>query len=265
MLGIVIFQTAFLGLRVQITPLRNDASIAADILFLAAFAGAIMLSYLDHIRSIRPSTVLAIFLSTMTLLSVARVRTIWLVWSTNSIPMVIPVLLSFILILTLVSLLLESLEKRKNIDQTDPDATPEQFSGFWKRTSFAWLASTFRQGYRRILTVHELPALDPKLDTDVLLQQLESKWSKYDKKKKHSLLKACFHAFSVSLLTAVIPRLCLTGFTFAQPFLINTTINYVGGGNSDSSIGHGLIGAYALVYVGKAVSASSRLSFLLMC
>jgi hypothetical protein len=53
----------------------------------------------------------------------------------------------------------------------------------------------------------------------------------------------------------VIPRLCLTGFTFAQPFLINALILYIDE-NAPASNGKAMIGAYALVYLGIAISNS---------
>lgn len=52
----------------------------------------------------------------------------------------------------------------------------------------------------------------------------------------------------------MIPRLCVTAFTFAQPFLVETTIGFVGDENAKSYHGRGLIGAWALVYLGIAVS-----------
>ena len=57
------------------------------------------------------------------------------------------------------------------------------------------------------------------------------------------------------MLAGVLPRLCLTGFTYAQPFLINTLINFVDSENPDVNLnsGYGLIGAYILVFFGAAV------------
>lgn len=48
----------------------------------------------------------------------------------------------------------------------------------------------------------------------------------------------------------------MTAFTFAQPFLINTTVTFVGQATPDANYGRGLIGAWALVYLGLAVSNS---------
>lgn len=54
----------------------------------------------------------------------------------------------------------------------------------------------------------------------------------------------------------MLPRLCMTAFTFAQPFLVNTTIKYVSEKNANVYHGKGLIGAWALVYLGIAVGDS---------
>lgn len=59
------------------------------------------------------------------------------------------------------------------------------------------------------------------------------------------------------LLLPVLPRLCLTGFTFAQPFLITALIQYLSDNTASKNNGYGLIGASFLVYGGIAVSTWS--------
>jgi ATP-binding cassette subfamily C (CFTR/MRP) protein 1 len=77
--------------------------------------------------------------------------------------------------------------------------------------------------------------------------------------RPHALLQATFHAFSSSLLAGILPRLVLLAFTFAQPFLVTATISYVEnqGVHSRPAIGKALIGAFALVYTGIAVSLTT--------
>ena len=77
-----------------------------------------------------------------------------------------------------------------------------------------------------------------------------------EKPGKHSLLVTTAKSFRWSILAGVFPRLCMTGFTYAQPFLINTLINYIESSdpNVDKNYGYGLIGAYVLVFFGGAVS-----------
>jgi hypothetical protein len=47
----------------------------------------------------------------------------------------------------------------------------------------------------------------------------------------------------------------LTGFTYAQPFLISTLINHVDSSGADAkeNAGYALIGAYVLIFFGAAV------------
>jgi hypothetical protein len=62
-------------------------------------------------------------------------------------------------------------------------------------------------------------------------------------------------AFWLPIVSAGFPRLCLLGFTFAQPFLINQTVIFVSQSVEEATqnTGYGLIGAFALVYIGLAV------------
>lgn len=85
-----------------------------------------------------------------------------------------------------------------------------------------------------------------------------------DKSGKYCLAFATFTAFQATFWTAVIPRLCYTGFSFAQPFLINTIIDVIGAPRPDHSRGAvgGLVAATALVYLGIAVRFDAeRISF----
>lgn len=75
-------------------------------------------------------------------------------------------------------MVIESTEKGSSLAATTAKpATPEPFSGFWKRASFAWLAGTFRQGYANVLTVHDLPELDPQLNSQIVAQKLRRSWA----------------------------------------------------------------------------------------
>lgn len=64
---------------------------------------------------------------------------------------------------------------------------------------------------------------------------------------------ASFQAYAPQFLSAIIPRLLLSAFKFAQPFMITKVIHFVGEKNVSLDIGRGLIGAYAFVYLGIAV------------
>jgi hypothetical protein len=77
-----------------------------------------------------------------------------------------------------------------------------------------------------------------------------------DKKKPSVLFTTWLSAFSGPVLLPVIPKLFQIAFLYAQPFLINHAIDLAAKpqGLPYNNIGYGLIGAYALVYTGVAVS-----------
>ncbi|EHK47560.1 multidrug resistance-associated protein [Trichoderma atroviride IMI 206040] len=246
--AILIIQVIYLVFRSQHAELRTKLSLPADILSSVATVTAFLLSRATHERSLRPSTVLDLYLFLQSLLNIARTRTLWLQAAGSPVPVLMTVNLS----LTLFALILESIEEKKPLFQ----GSPEEFSGLWARISFSWLTSLLRAGHAKIISQSDLPNLDTRLQSRVLRRQLITTWSKYDPKAKHSLLKACFRSHLSSLPSAMIPRLCMTAFTFSQPFLIKTTIEYVGSDNPNSYHGKGLIGAWTLVYLGIAISRS---------
>ncbi|PNP47179.1 hypothetical protein THARTR1_10684 [Trichoderma harzianum] len=246
--AILVVQVVYLVYRAQYAELQTRVSLPADILSSTATVAAFFLSRASHGRSLRPSTVLDLYLSLSSLLNIARTRTLWLLAAGSPVPILMTVNLS----LTLFALLLESIEERKRLS----NGSPEEFSGIWSRISFSWLLPLLKTGYDKVLSQDDLPNLDTRLQSRLLRRQLITTWSKYDPKARHSLVKACFRTHLSTLPSAVIPRLCVTAFTFAQPFLVETTIGFVGDENAKSYHGRGLIGAWALVYLGIAFSRS---------
>jgi len=172
--GILTTQVILLIPRSQKTIVQTSASLAADTLTIVGIAGGAWLSYIDHQRSLRPSTLLSLYLSALVILDIPRVRTLWLIGSANGEAATMTVTL----ILTAVALLLESTEKRSSVAEEKRFGAPEEYSGFWTRTTFAWLAATFRAGYSKVLVQDDLPILDTRLQSNVLRQNLVSSWAK---------------------------------------------------------------------------------------
>ena len=163
-----------LVLRIKENLVKTEASIAGDILSLLATTSAICLSFLSHQRSLRPSTLLSLYLSVTVVLGIARVRTSWLIDSAAR----ESVAFTIIWIFSTIQLLLESIEKKSSLEPNSKHGAPEQYSGFWNRTFFAWLAATFRAGYSRIITIEDLPPLDAQLKAHRSKQMLVKAWSK---------------------------------------------------------------------------------------
>jgi ATP-binding cassette subfamily C (CFTR/MRP) protein 1 len=172
--GILTTQVIFLVLRSHKSIIQTSASLTADTLTIVGIGGVGWLSYIGHQRSLRPSTLLSLYLSALVILDIPRVRTLWLIGRVNG----EATLMTATLIFTAVALLLESTEKRSSVVEEKRFGAPEEYSGFWTRTAFAWLTATFRVGYSKILVQDDLPILDTQLQGNLLHQNLVRTWAK---------------------------------------------------------------------------------------
>ncbi|KND86292.1 ABC transporter C family member 8 [Tolypocladium ophioglossoides CBS 100239] len=248
---------ALFGLQLANLALWSISSSAAHIQVAVAAASLAVanviamgsLLYAQHRYSYSPSMLLSVYLSITTLLDVANVRSLFLRGSSDAIGAVT----SAALALKLLILALEEVPKR---GPTVLGTSKEISSGLWNRSVFWWLNSTFRRGYKTFIQFDDLPRLDHKLDSHHLASRLDREWKSIDKSGKYCLAFATFHAFRASFWTAVIPRLCYGGFSFAQPILIRTIIDFIGSPtpNHAQGVAGTLIGATALVYLGIAFS-----------
>ncbi|KAJ5716811.1 P-loop containing nucleoside triphosphate hydrolase protein [Penicillium malachiteum] len=163
-----------------------------------------------------------------------RLRTLWLIGESIS---PLPVLWTYVFIATLAVLGAELIPKKRFLYTKYQNTTREERSDVWT----------------------DLPPINAPLQATETLVGLRAGW-KSSKKRcgSHLMLQAVFRAYLVPFLTAIIPRLCLTVFTFCQSFLITQAVSYFEESDSSDSvdIGHALIGAYALVYLGYALSTA---------
>lgn len=232
-------------------------SLAGSVLDLIGSFVIVVLSYTEHRRSVRPSTLLVSYLALSILLDLAQTRTLFL-RSPDSGP--IQALFTASLATKLVLVCLEELQKRPLVTDKTKNLSLEATSGPINRSVFWWLNRLFLNGFKSLLQVRDLGSIGNKFDSPKLLAKLDAVWQASDRSGKHVLIKAAFSSFKVAFLAPVVPRLCLAGFGFAQPFLINRVVSFVGesdrGADQRNAVGNagGLIGATCLVYLGLAVS-----------
>lgn len=74
--------------------------------------------------------------------------------------------------------------------------------------------------------------------------------------RKHKLIRACAVTLRWAIAGVVLPRLCLLAFTICQPLLLDRFLNFLQDEEQSVNIGYGLVGAYAIVYIGIAVFGS---------
>lgn len=70
------------------------------------------------------------------------------------------------------------------------------------------------------------------------------------------MLLVVHHRWAIA--AAILPRLCLTGFTFVQPFLLTRVASFVSQPNGplSQSYGYGLIVATMIIYLGLAITTA---------
>ncbi|KAJ0414514.1 P-loop containing nucleoside triphosphate hydrolase protein [Aspergillus carlsbadensis] len=232
---------------------RTTATIPTAVLSLITALGLSLVSWLEHARSIRPSYIINVYLFLSVLLDLPRARTLWMLGTYKAIPAVF----TCCLILRCAMTILESKEKRKILVYDLKEIPKVSTSGPFNHSVFYWLTSLFLHGYKKTLSLHDLYPLSASLKSEQLGVNLQAAWARVpDKQRPNVLLLTWFWAYRWKLLPAAIPRLFLTGFTFAQPFLVTAAIRLAALPINEESNNHayGLIGAYALVYVGIAIS-----------
>lgn len=201
-------------------------------------------------RSVEPSDLIVIYFSVSSILDIARLRSLWLIPSAPA----CRGLWTAVYILTVLTLLLESVIKTKLLRPVYRSLSKEQLIGFWGRSFFVWVLPIFRLGYSKIFDVEDLPDVDQALQGHSAEKRLDASWQQT--RGRHRLLKATVVAYMWPLVSGIGPRLCVTVFTFCQPFLINATVNFMATTTTtpeSKKYGQALVGGYALVYLGLTV------------
>ncbi|KAI0187341.1 putative ATP-binding cassette transporter [Xylaria flabelliformis] len=228
---------------------HTKITVASVALCFVASVALLVLSYIEHVRSARTSDVLGVYLLSTPLLRAAVVRTYWYLDGFHTIAS-----LSLTSLLVQLGILaLESCSKRRWLVDGSRGGTPEESASFLSRSLLAWVTSLFFKGYRQSLTGSDLRIIDTSLKTI----EVEPRFERLLAAKKfgrYGLIRLMFRSLGLYALAPVFPRLALSAFTFAQPFLASSLINYLDGDrNASDNDGYGLIGATFLVYTGIAV------------
>jgi ATP-binding cassette subfamily C (CFTR/MRP) protein 1 len=147
--------------------------VASAVITLVGYLALPVLSFAEHGKSVRPSSLLNGYLLVSLLCDVTQARTLWLIAS-NKIAndFTATVALKFVL------LLLEAVEKRRILLPKFESYPPEATSGIFSRCLFWWLNPLFRKGLWKTLSLNDLYGLDKHLLSGYLDNLLNSAWLK---------------------------------------------------------------------------------------
>jgi hypothetical protein len=132
-----------------------------------------VLSYLEHMRTVRPSFLLSTYLLFTVAFDVVRSRS----YSLNAELDTIASVFSSRAGVKLVLAVLEALPKRRLLLPEFQGCPPEAASGIYKRSLFWWLNGLFKMGYSRVLKVDDLFELEKHLQSDYLHRLLAKSWT----------------------------------------------------------------------------------------
>ena len=210
---------------------------------------------------------LILYFGTSTLFDAVRIRTIFRLASSPEVPgILIGSLCSKIFIL-----LLENYEKQSLLISREEQCSKETKAGILNRSLFLWLNPLFLQGYTKWLTTETLMPIDSDILSASQPDLLIEKWNNgklcdhtgkptkpctvAQQSKENALLWIFILFYKRDILKGVLPRLAEIGFAFAQPFLIDRTLDFIDQDpqTRDPNIAYGLTGAYFIVYLGITV------------
>jgi len=168
------FDLGLLVLWVQDGRFKNRAAIASAVMSLLGAIVLCLLSYFEHLRSIRTSLLLNLYLLVTVVFDAARSRS----YSLDSDLGVISVLFTTRVGVKLFLAIFEARGKRSLLLPEFADCPPEATSGVYSRALFWWQHELFRKGFSNVLSVDDLFHLDKHLQSDYLHSIIRSAWEK---------------------------------------------------------------------------------------
>ncbi|KAK8062961.1 P-loop containing nucleoside triphosphate hydrolase protein [Apiospora hydei] len=242
-------QVALLVLATK-TGLRTKATLASAVLSLVTGLSLAVLSHLEHAKSIRPSFIINTYLIATIIFDIARVRTQWLSKRSGN---AIAGVLTASLTIKCAMAVLESIEKQSLLLEPDHHYSLESTSGVVSRSWFWWLNSLLFAGFRKVLSLEDLPSISEKVNSERLSHRIQATWNNCNRKRKHALVLACVWSLRWEILLTLVPKFLVVGLMVSQTFLIQDAVHYIQGDPNDGdNNGYGLIGAFAFVYIGFA-------------
>lgn len=158
----------------SILPQASKASIPGAVLSLLASVALLFLSNLEHSRSVRPSSLINLYMLFQLILDLPQARTLWM----RSGSLAVPSIFSIGLAVKAVVLYVEARSKRRSLLAPYLAHAPESLVNLYDRTVLFWLNSLFLLGYKSIISFEKLYEIEADLSSEILEQDFWVIWSK---------------------------------------------------------------------------------------
>lgn len=173
-LGLLAAQISFLISWTRSSAVTTRTSLATAALSFVASIGILCLSYVEHVYSYRPSTVLILFLLFSALFDAAQTRTLWLQGYNR--PAAITALIATVI--KILMLAVEAIEKRRFLRPQYRALPPEVTGSVLSHWFFSWQIPMFRSGYSKHLEIEALFPLEKHFKSWYLQKLLQTAWVK---------------------------------------------------------------------------------------
>ncbi|KAF3352357.1 Protein BCP1 [Verticillium dahliae VDG1] len=227
--------------------------------FLVALS-MLALSFFEHSRVPRPSTLLILYILLQTLCDAVQVRTSWLMASSITSKMIARLYTASV-VTKFAILIAETKSKTRWLRWKIDEHSPEETSDVMSLTVYLWLNKLFRYGYSHVLAIDDLYPLDKDIDSDLLQRKLEAVIERSRPGRKLGLARSLARALAIPYIMPTAPRIALIGFSFSQPLFIRALLEYLQEPNAPRSTSYGLIGAAVLIYGGAAFARALQWYF----
>ncbi|KAJ5371907.1 P-loop containing nucleoside triphosphate hydrolase protein [Penicillium concentricum] len=237
-LAFAVIQLSLLITWAKSAQLATKFSVASSAVNLAVAVQIVILSWVEDERSVRPSSLLAIYLLFTLLFDILQTRTLWFSHGNSLIPSLFTVSVA----VKTAMVLFESLGKQKHLIGSYQHLPPESTSGIFNASFMWWLNRLFFTGFRSLLTTGDLDHLDKPLESARTARKASTAWaSRQCPARRFEFPWQMGRAFKGPIAVTVLPRLFLIGFTFSQPFLISSVLNWLDNPHSASNEGYDVV------------------------
>ncbi|KAJ0303050.1 hypothetical protein Brms1b_011764 [Colletotrichum noveboracense] len=234
----------------------NAELVASTALNFTASCLLLALSPLEHFKRSRPSILACSFLFLALIYDIYQCPSLW---SASDQPnheylsLSFKVLFTTAIVVEVLFLALESLKRRRWLKWDSDEHSPEETSSILSLGLYSWLNPLLWKGYHKPLVMDDLFPLD----TSISVAKLDTRRSPESKGTSISdLVPWLTRPLGWSVLLPILPRLCLLGFTFCQPFFLQRLLGFLSSNEDNSSTASGLVAVAVLTYSGIAISTA---------
>ncbi|KAG8744004.1 hypothetical protein FRC10_010983 [Ceratobasidium sp. 414] len=229
-------------------------TIVSAALSLASSVLLASLVWLEHFRSLRPSTLVMSYGLLKGLFGAAILRTYSAIGmlrepldGTRGLFSVYALFTASYFLL----LVVEGIEKRRMYKPEYRSYSQESGSSILTRSSFVWLLPVLWRGRRVKFGLDDLGDIPEQFKASESREPLEAAL-----KNSRNLFRATFKSCAGLLLGPILPRLALALATFAQPLLVQDILIFVQDGNRPAQEGWALVGGFVCIYAVMVLSTA---------